>query len=124
MAVTPRSGFYYALASIPLMGAGIFGPDVFHLSLEAKTIAFYGCLGLAALCVVIGATKEFRAEAGASVMPGHRRRMLAIAGMFISGISFLTFAAVYFWPQRSANPVAPLAEATTPHPHKSLGNAS
>jgi hypothetical protein len=114
MAVSPGSGFYYALASIPLMGTAVFGPDVLHLSLEAKTISFYGCLGLAAVCVVIGATKELRAEADASVTPGHRRRMIAIAGMFISGISFLTSVAIYFWPQRPVNPAAPLAGVATP----------
>ena len=38
MATGPRFGFYYAVASVPLMGAGIFGPEVFNLSLEAKTI--------------------------------------------------------------------------------------
>jgi hypothetical protein len=116
MAVGPRSGFYYAAASIPLMVAGIFGPDVFHLSLEAKTIAFYGSLGLAALCVVIGAIRELRSEAGAPVTPGHRRRMIAIAGMFISGIAFLTFAAIYFWPERPANPTASLQTITPPAP--------
>jgi hypothetical protein len=115
MAASPRFGFYYALASIPLMGAGVFGPDVFHLSVEGKTIAFYGCLGLAVLCVVIGPTKELRAEAGASVTPGHRRRMIAIAGMFASGMAFLIFAAIYFWPQRSVNPAgAPAAAVATP----------
>ena len=96
------------------MGAGVFGPDVLHLSLEAKTIAFYGCLGLAVLCVVIGATKELRVEAGASVTPGHRRRMIAIAGMFISGIAFLTFAAIYSWPRRPATPTVPLAAVAKP----------
>jgi hypothetical protein len=115
MATAPRFGFYYALASIPLMGAGVFGPDVFHLSVEAKTVAFYVCLGLASLCVVIGAIKELRAEADAAVVPGHRRRMISIAGMFICGIGFLTFAAIYFWPQRSSNSASsPAAAAVTP----------
>jgi len=98
------------------MGAGVFGPEVFNLSLEAKTIAFYGCLGLATLCVLTGAVKELRAEAAAPVMPGHRRRMIAIAGMFVCGIGFLTFATIYFWPHRPASPAAPPAAATDAPP--------
>jgi hypothetical protein len=109
MAAVPNSGFYYALASIPLMGAGVFGPDVFHLSLEAKTIAFYGCLGLATLCVVIGVRKELRAEAGASVTRGHRRRIIVMA---ISLAVFGVGVAWYFWPMRPHLPGSSVATTT------------
>jgi hypothetical protein len=44
------------------------------------------------------------------------RRMLALAGMIIFGLGFVGSAAVYFWPQRTITPAAPLTAAATPSP--------
>jgi hypothetical protein len=93
-----RSGFYYALAGVPLMGAGVFGPDVLHLPQEGKEVTFYLCLVAAILFVIVGAVKEYGVETKAPRTTGHRRRMIAIAGMLACGIGFLGFTAAYFWP--------------------------
>jgi Leucine-rich repeat (LRR) protein len=109
-----RPGFYYAIASVPLMGAGVFGPDVFHFSPEAKGIAFYLCLAAAMLFLIVGAAKEYKDELKAPRYQGHGRRVIAIFGMLICGVGFLGFAAAYFWPSAAPSPdsaaVAQLAE--------------
>jgi Leucine-rich repeat (LRR) protein len=109
-----RPGFYYAIASVPLMGAGVFGPDVLHLSQPAKKIAFYLCLAAAVLLLIVGAAKEYKDELRASRSLGHGRRVIAILGMLICGVGFLGFAAAYFWHSAARSPdstaVAQLAE--------------
>jgi hypothetical protein len=111
----PGAGFYYAIAAVPLMGAGIFGPEVLSLSAEGKRIAFFLCLVAAVVCVLIGTIKEAKAEVADQSQPGHRRRVIAIIGMFVCGIGFLGFATVYFWPNREGpNGKLPVAALSGP----------
>jgi len=119
MAKSPRFGFYYAIAGIPLMGAGIFGPDVLGFSFEAKKIAFLACVALTAFCVLVGAIKELQAEAGERRHSGHIRRMIALYGMSISGILFLVFVGFYCWPVKTvgegaSQPTAAAAKSESP----------
>jgi len=92
-----KSGFWYALVAFPLLEAGIAGPNLFHLSQFQKQIAFLSCLGLAVAFLVTGAFVE-RGEVEKSTGGRNRRRMIAISGMMVSGISFVGFAGTYFWP--------------------------
>ena len=50
----PQAGFYYGIAAIPVLGAGIVGPDVFHASAETKQIVFLVCVLAAVLCLFVG----------------------------------------------------------------------
>ena len=52
------AGFYYALAGVALMLAGVVAPDVFHLTVKLKELVFFGCMAAAFVCVIIGAAKE------------------------------------------------------------------
>jgi hypothetical protein len=94
----PRSGFYYALAGILLMLAGVFGAEAFDLTHQQKVFAFVVTTGLAIGLVLIGAIKEIRTEIKKLEAAGHRRRMVAIAGMLVCGLGFLSFTGMYFWP--------------------------
>jgi hypothetical protein len=94
----PKFGFYYAIAAVPLMIAGVVAPDVFHLSPQRKEVTFFLCMAAAFVCVFIGARKEYKAESGNIRNLGHRRRMIAIYGMFFCGLGFIGFASAYFWP--------------------------
>jgi hypothetical protein len=125
MARGPRFGFYYAIASIPLMGAGILGPDVLPLSPEWKAATFYVCVALALLCVIVGAFKELQDETAEGRAPGHRRRMIAIVGMLSCGVGFVGFATAYFWPTvpKSAQH-EPKAAASTTEPIQASQSAS
>lgn len=105
----PRFGFYYAVASFPLMAAGVLGPDLFPVSLEAKALAFYACLGLAFFFLLIGTFKELQVEAVDHLRRGHRRRMIAIGGMLICGMGFIGFTGAYFWPSKEAQNAAKVA---------------
>ena len=96
----PRSGFFYALSCLPVLGAGIVGPDIFHASEEVKKAVFAICVVLALTCLVVGHVKEKRGEA-ADIRPGHRRRMIALYGMVACGFGFVGFAAAYWWPASS-----------------------
>ncbi len=109
----PRFGFYYALAGIPLMVAGVLGPDVLHLSDRSKVVSFCVCLALAVLCVLIGAFKELKAEASETPRTGHSRRMVAVVGMAISALAFFGFFGAYFWPmsETALNSVAHSSDA-------------
>jgi hypothetical protein len=117
MRSAPRFGFYYTIAGVLLMGAGIFGPDVFHLSPGGKEIAFFLLMAAAFVCVLVGAIKEIQSEAKDSVGEGHRRRMIALIGMLVSGLAFIAFAGVYFWPPALEQVESPKSEhrATTPN---------
>jgi hypothetical protein len=94
----PRAGFYYALAAFLLMLAGVFGPDVFDLSHTQKSVAFVLCLVGTAILIALGAIKEFQAERKEPTR-GHKSKMISILGMLVSGVVFLGFACVYFWPR-------------------------
>jgi hypothetical protein len=91
-------GFFYAIASVPLMLAGVVGPDVFHLSDQLKELTFFACMALAFLCVLLGAWKEIQEEKTEVRSKGHRRRMIAIWGMALCGLGFIGFTCAYFWP--------------------------
>jgi len=103
------AGFYYALAGVALMLAGVVAPDVFHLTPRMKELVFFGCMAAAFLCVIAGAAKEARSESASPTKRGHKRRMIAIYGMLISGLTFIAFATAYFWPTEDAT-----TEATKP----------
>jgi hypothetical protein len=120
--MSPRlgAGFFYAVASVPLMIAGIVGPDVFHLSAGSKELVFFGCMAAAFVCVIAGADKEIKDESSDRNAAGRRRRMISIYGMLICGLGFIGFAAVYFWP--SVESSAGQAQAK-PGPLAGLTNA-
>ena len=109
MAIRLGAGFFYTLASVPLMIAGVVAPDVFHLTIRVKEIVFFGCMASAFVSVIVGAAKEIQQEGGDSSTSGHRLRMIAIYGMLICGLGFFAFAAAYFWPLSESVPV------DTPH---------
>ena len=115
MRTSPKSGFYYAAASVPLMGAGVYLPDVFHLSVRGKEIAFFACLAAAFVCVLIGAFKEIQSKSSSGSQTGRAGRMIPIFGMLVCGLGFIVFAGVYFWPSETTEPMR--------RPYQSLTNS-
>jgi hypothetical protein len=99
-----------AALAVAMMAAPLLFADLPRWLLE---ILFWGGLLLATTLIGTSIVVAFLGEASEPPI-GHRRRMIALLGMIISGISFLTFAAIYFWPERPTPTVASLAAATTP----------
>ena len=93
----PKSGFYYALAGFPILGAGIAGPDLLHASDDAKRAFFVVCVVVALVLVITGGITEARNE-GKSPTAGRRRRMIAVIFMTVFGVGFIISLGVYLWP--------------------------
>lgn len=106
----PKAGFYYAVSALPMLGAGVVGPDVFHASEDVKELVFFGCLFAAFLLWIVGARKELREERR-DVASGRRKRMVTTWGMIICGLGFLGFTAAHFWPLRNTETSASSTKA-------------
>jgi hypothetical protein len=80
MGMRPRlgAGFYYTLAGVPVMIAGVVAPDVFHLTVQSKELVFFGCMAAAFIFVIVGTSKEIQEEAKDKNSSGHWRRMISI----------------------------------------------
>jgi hypothetical protein len=111
----PQFGFYYTIASVPLMIAGTVAPDIFHLPVQMKEIIFFVCMAAALICLFVGAIKEKKAEVGRHLRPGYKRRMIAIYGMLGCGLGFIGFMGAYFWPDDHIKQTHEVAESVSDH---------
>lgn len=74
---------------------------------------FWAGLGLTVILLVAAIVLALKGEAS-EPQKGHRRRMVALAGMVISGACFVAFAAAYFWPGKSGTSSSSTAVTTPP----------
>lgn len=75
------------------MIAGVVAPDVIHLSLKGKELAFFVCIGAAFLCVIFGNRRIGRAVGRAA--DGFARRTTAEAPIGPAYLQPCRFAS--FW---------------------------
>ncbi len=107
-----------ALAAIPAGVALMAAPEYIGILKEYPGPFFWGGLIVAAVLIGAAIIIAFRGEAS-QPRSGHRRRMIALAGMIIFGLGFVGAAAVYFWPTRPPTPRDSAAHAgptVTPSP--------
>jgi MFS family permease len=104
-----------AVASIPAGVALMAAPEYFAFLKEYPGLFFWGGLILTAVLIGAAIGIALRGEAR-EPRRGHRRRMVALAGMIVFGIGFLVCAGIYFRPSSWSQTEIPLGslELQTP----------
>ncbi len=101
-----------ALAAIPAGVALMAAPEYIGILKEHPGPFFWGGLILASGLIGAATIIAVRGEA-LEPRSGHRRRMIALAGMVICGVGFLGFSALYFWPTATTKKSAVAASEST-----------
>src|ERR1700730_14099977 len=100
-----------ALAALPAGVALMAAPEYISILKEYPGPFFWGGLILASGLILAAIVIAVHGEAS-EPKAGHRRRMIALTGMVVCGLGFILFSGIYFWPQRSTNPLQSAEVAT------------